>query len=86
MSFFDTEKQDVSQKRKSLHKKTTENIQKKEKSVTKKALAKSPTSLLKLGDVVLVPLSDVDCTKVDGKTLAGVIVTINKTNLLVKLL
>ena len=35
-------------------------------------------SSLKLGDVVLVPLSDVDCTKVDGKTLAGVIVTINK--------
>ncbi len=33
---------------------------------------------MKLGDVILVPLSDVDCTKVDGKTVAGVIVTINK--------
>jgi len=77
MRQFDTEKQDVSPKRKSLHKKATENVQKKAESVTKKALKKSPTSSLKLGNVVLVPLSDVDCTKVDGKTLAGVIVTIN---------
>jgi len=78
MSVFDTEKQDVSPKRKSLREKATDNVQKKAESVTKKAISKSPTSSLKLGDVVLVPLSDVDCTKVDGKTLAGVIVTINK--------
>ena len=78
MRQFDTEKQDVSPNRKSLREKATENVQKKAESVTKKALKKSPTSSLKLGDVVLVPLSDVDCTKVDGKTLAGVIVTINK--------
>jgi hypothetical protein len=78
MSVFDTEKQDVSPKRKSLCEKATDNVQKKAESVTKKAISKSPTSSLKLGDVVLVPLSDVDCTKVDGKTLAGVIVTINK--------
>ncbi len=75
---FNTENQDVSPKHKSLCKKATENVQKKVESVTKKALTKSPTSMLKLGDVVLVPLSDVDCTKVDEKTLAGVIVTINK--------
>jgi hypothetical protein len=78
MSVFDTEKQDVSPKRKSLREKATDNVQKKAESVTKKAISKSPTSSLKLGNVVLVPLSDVDCTKVDGKTLAGVIVTINK--------
>jgi hypothetical protein len=78
MSVFDTEKQDVSPKRKSLREKATDNVQKKAESVTKKAISKSPTSSLKLGDVVLVPLSDVDCTKVDGKSLAGVIVTINK--------
>ena len=78
MRQFDTEEHDVSPKRKSLCEKATENVQKKAELVTKKALKKLPTSSLKLGDVVLVPLSDVDCTKVDGKTLAGVIVTINK--------
>jgi hypothetical protein len=78
MRQFDTEEHDVSPKRKSLCEKATENVQKKAELVTKKALKKSPTSSLKLGDVVLVPLSDVDCTKVDGKTVAGVIVTINK--------
>jgi hypothetical protein len=78
MRQFDTEKQDVSPNRKSLREKATENVQKKAESVTKKALKKSPTSSLKLGDVVLVPLSDVDCTKGDGKTVAEVIVTINK--------
>jgi ribosomal protein S17 len=75
---FDKDKQDLSPKRKSLRKKATENVCNKAASVTKKALAKSPTSSLKLGDIVLVPLSDVDCTKVDGKTIAGVIVSINK--------
>ncbi len=59
-------------------KKATENVQKKAELVTKRVLSKSPTSSLKLGDVVLVPLNDVNCTKVDGQTLAGVIVTINK--------
>jgi len=75
---FDTENQDVSPKRKSPCEKATEKVYKKAESVTKKALKKLPTSTLKLFDVVLVPLSDVDCTKVDGKTIAGVIVTINK--------
>ena len=78
MRQFDTEKHDVSPKRKSLREKATENVQKKAESVTKKALKKSPTSSLKLGNVILVPLSYVDCMKVDGKTVAGVIVTINK--------
>jgi len=75
---FNTENQDVSPKHKSLREKAAENVQKKAESVTKKALMKLPTSTLKLGDIVLVPLSDVDCTKVDGTTLARVIVTINK--------
>jgi len=43
-------------------------------------LKKSPTLVFKLGDVVLVPLDDVDCTKVDGANLLGVVVTINKLN------
>jgi hypothetical protein len=31
-----------------------------------------------MGDVVLIPLDNVDCTKVDGANLAGVIVSMNK--------
>ncbi len=43
-----------------------------------KALKSSPNLSFKLGDVVLVPLDDVDRTKVDGASLVGVIVSINK--------
>ena len=57
---FDNNKQDLSPKRKSLCEKATENVRNKAASVTNKALAKSPTSSLKLGDIVFVPLSDVD--------------------------
>jgi hypothetical protein len=69
---------DVSPKRGSLCAKATANIKKKADAVTKKALTKSPTSSLKLGDILLVPLDDVDCTKVDGKNLVGFIMLINK--------
>ena len=75
---FNVEHHDVSPKRKSLCATATANIKKKADAVTKKTLTKSPTSRLKLGDIVLVPLNDVDCTKVDGKNLVGVIVSINK--------
>ncbi len=75
---FSNEKQDVSPKHASLCAKATSNVQKKAEAVTKKALTKSPTSTLKLGDIVLVPLDEVDRTKVDGGNLAGVIVSINK--------
>ncbi len=72
------EHHDVSPEHGSLYAKATANIKKKTDAVSKKALAKSPTSSLKLGDIVLVPLDDVDCTKVDGKNLVGVIVSIDK--------
>jgi hypothetical protein len=68
----------VSPKCNSLHAKATANITKKADAVTKKALTKLPTSSLKVGDIILVPLNDVDCTKVDGKNLVGVIVLIDK--------
>ncbi len=58
--------------------KATAIIKKKADAITKKALMKLPTSSLKLGDIILVPLDDVDCTKVDGKNIVGVIVLINK--------
>ena len=45
-----------------------------------KLLTKSPQLLIKKGDVVLVPLDDVDRTKVDGGNLSGVVVSINKLN------
>ncbi len=42
---------------------------------------RSPQLLIKKGDVVLVPLDDVDRTKVDGGNLCGVVVSVNKLNL-----
>ncbi len=45
--------------------------------ITKKTLRKLPTSSLKLGDLFLVTLDEVDYTKVDRGNLAGVI-SINK--------
>jgi hypothetical protein len=75
---FSIEKQDVSPKRASLCAKATSNVQKKAEAVTKKALTKSLTFTLKLGNIVLVLLNEVDRMKVDGGNLAGVIVSINK--------
>jgi hypothetical protein len=43
-----------------------------------KNLEMHPDLVFKLGDIVLVPLDDVDRTKVDGGNLCGVVVTINK--------
>ncbi len=75
---FNAEHHNVSPKHGSLCAKATAKVQKKADAVTKKALTRPPTSSLKLGDNVLVPLDDVDCTKVDGKNLVGVIVLIAK--------
>jgi hypothetical protein len=61
-----------------LHKQATANVQRKAHKVAAQAAKKSPGLVFKIGDVVLVPLDDVDCTKVDGANLAGVIVLINK--------
>jgi hypothetical protein len=61
-----------------LCKQATANVQKKAHKVAAKAVKKSPGLVFKNGDVVLVPLDDVDCTKVDGANLAGVVVLINK--------
>ncbi len=75
---FSIEKQDVLPKHAFLCAKATSNVQKKAKVVTKKALTKPLTSPLKLGNIILVPLNEVDHTKVDGGNLAGVIMLINK--------
>ena len=49
-------------------------------SIRSKLLMKSPQLLIKKGDVVLVPLDDVDRTKVDGGNVCGVVVSVNKLN------
>jgi len=75
---YENEKNDVSPRRASLRDRATANVKKRAEKVQKKALTQSPTSAVKLGDVVLVPLDGVDRTKVDGGNLVGVIVSINK--------
>jgi len=80
LALIDMDAHDVSPHRNSLRKTAAENVQKKADSVRKKLLKKSPSLVFKLGDVVMVPLDDVDRTKVDGANLIGVVVTINKLN------
>ena len=74
----DTETHDVSPYRQILRKKAAENVQKKADSVKATVLKKSPSLVFKLGDVVLIPLDDVDRTKVDGANLVGVVVLMSK--------
>jgi hypothetical protein len=72
------ETHDVSPKRGSLCKTAAENVQKKADSVRAVVLKKSPSQVFKTANVVLVPLNNVDRTKVDGANLAGVVVSISK--------
>jgi hypothetical protein len=61
-----------------LWNKAASNVAKKAESVKKRVKKTSATCVLKLGDVVLVPLDDVDCTKVDTANIAGVVVSMSK--------
>jgi len=74
----DAEIHDVSPNRQSLRKKAAENVLKRADKVKATVLKKSPSLVFKCGDVVLVPLDDVDRTKVDGANLAGVVVSMSK--------
>ena len=76
----ETEAQAVSPRRHNLRNKAGENMTKTANSIRSKLLTKSPQMLIKRGDVVLVPLDDVDRTKVDGGNLCGVVVSVNKLN------
>jgi hypothetical protein len=76
----ETEAQAISPRRHNLRNKAADNMAKKAGSIRSKLLAKSPQLLIKKGDVVLVPLDDVDRTKVDGGNLCGVVVSVNKIN------
>jgi hypothetical protein len=53
-------------------------MQKKANSITEKIMKNLPSLIFKVGDVVLFPLDAVNCTKVDGGNLAGVVVLVNK--------
>ncbi len=57
---------------------TAANMSKSALTTRSKILNKSPELVIKTGDVVLVPLDDVDRTKVDGGNLCGVVVSTNK--------
>jgi hypothetical protein len=69
---------DVSPRRLSLCNNAMSNVQKKANAITKKLIDKSPELIFKPGDVVLVPLDDVDRTKVDGGNICDIVVTIDK--------
>jgi len=76
----ETEYHAVSPRRKNLRDKAAANLTKKGETIRNKLLTNSPQLLIKTGDVVMVPLDDVDRTKVDGGSLCGVVVSINKLN------
>jgi translation initiation factor IF-1 len=76
----ETEAHAVSPRRHDLRNRAAENMAKTAGSIRSKLLAKSPKLLIKKGDVVLVPLDDIDRTKVDGGNLSGVVVSVNKLN------
>jgi hypothetical protein len=62
----------------SLRNQATANVQKKADTIKANIMKTSPQLVFKVGDVVLIPLDDVNRTKVDGANLAGVVVLINK--------
>jgi len=74
----DEEAHNVSPRCQTLRMQANANMQKKANSITEKIMKILPSLVFKVGDVVLVPLDAVDCTKVDGGSLAGVVVSINK--------
>jgi hypothetical protein len=80
LATIDMDAHEVSPHRNSLRKKAAENVQKRADETRKAVLERNPTLVFKLGDIVMVPLDDVDRTKVDGANLIGVVVTINKLN------
>ncbi len=47
--------------------------------ITAKVIKKSPNLVFKLVDAVLIPLDDIDCTKVDCANLAGVVALVDKS-------
>ena len=75
----DNEAHNISPRCLGLCTKANANMQKKANSITAKIMKNLPSLVFKLGDVVLVPLDAVDCTKVDGGNLVGVAVSINKS-------
>jgi hypothetical protein len=80
MAIEETEAHVVSPRCNHLCNRAGENMAKMADSIRSKLLAKSPQMLIKKGDIVLVPLDDVNRTKVDGGNYSGVVVSVNKLN------
>jgi hypothetical protein len=80
MAAEETEAHAVSPRRNDLRNRAAENMAKMAYSIRSKLLTKAPQLSIKKGDVVLVPLDDVDHTKVDGANICGVVVSVNKRN------
>jgi hypothetical protein len=80
MAAEETEAHAISPRRNNLCNRAAENMAKTAESIRSKLLTKSPQLLIKKGNVVLVPLDDLNRTKVDGGNLSGVVVSINKLN------
>jgi hypothetical protein len=80
MAAEETEAQDVSPRRHNLRNRAAENMAMTANSIRSKLLKKTPQQFIKKRDVVLVPLDDVDRTKVDGGNLCGVVIAVNKHN------
>ena len=66
----DEEARNVSPRRHTLHMQANANMQKKANSINEKIMKNLPSLIFKVGDIVLVPLDAVNCTKVDGGNLA----------------
>ena len=66
MAAEETEGHAVSPRRNDLRNRAAENMANTAYSIRSKFLTKAPQLLIKKGDVVQVPLADVDRTKIDG--------------------
>ncbi len=67
----DEEAHNVSPRCHTLCTQANANMQKKANSITEKIMKNSPSLIFNVGDVVLVPLDAVNCTKVDGGNQQG---------------
>ena len=75
---------DFSPVRKSLRNRAAEKLEKKASQMRDNAvkrMGKDGEKVFAVGEIVQVPLSDVDVSKVDNKTLTGVIVQVNPGNM-----
>jgi len=81
VAYEEVQAHDVSPRRNDLRNRAAQNLAKKAEYTKGRILKNSPDLVVKVGDVVLVPLDDVDRTKVDGGNLCGVVVSMNQNSI-----